>query len=824
MANQKSESSAGTKVRQLFTNVRSNWNEAPKGRYMPYKEIVGYAGGGIGVKFLAVMATNMILSSTNVLIGNTIGVKPIDMYILYLISVLVNIPLSGVRANIIDNTRSKEGKYRPYIVKMGIPSAVITILFVWFPYNQFGALFGTGTIFGREKSYVVTCAVVLILNFAQMFFYYFFSEAYDNLLHVLSPNTQERADVATIKGVVYSLAPSILNLIMPIFAQIFTNNNMYDIRLYRYIYPPLSILSVILSIVVYVSTKEKIVQAKTHVIQIKFTDSLREVLRNKYFWVISMATWLGFLESAMTVVLQWLYNYGGICNGTAYSLITLVCQNAGLVGMLLAPFCIRKWGKRFVLIATNVMNIVFIGLMFPIVRIIDMTGTSTNPLKTWMPLILLVLCFWMNNLMNAFAQILTPSINADIRDYQQYVSGERIDGMFSTITAIGGLVTVASSGIINFLYDKFGINEETAQAVMNNPDVMNRVMRNGTVVRDVIEASDSSSISYFALYDNDILQTLLCVLIVASIVGAIINVTPYFFYDLSELKQQGMVKVLKIRAFFEDFGNNALSDNDLVEVIEMIETANELINEEETPVTKDEIKAARAAKDKAALKKAKEDYRNAVNRNTQIKLAPFVIDEMNRFEKELGKKQISDAQMICSAGMDGLAAAELAELKNDLKTAKAMPKKTEDEKEIRKYRINFCRTRITAKKYFNKYYGSSKKFEKPDDTVLNELFNTEEDYDIQEDALYKQLFAAKENGDEQEIKRLNSQIKELKEKFRRLNKQINEEQNRRLSYTRSAKPLLDAEKLLRQAENYTHFEEIRERYEEAKRNLVSAEV
>lgn len=821
MANK--NSNLGVKVKQIFTDVRAHWNEAPEGRYMPYKEIVGYAGGGIGVKFLAVMATNMILSATNVLIGNTLGVQPIDMYILYLISVLVNIPLSGIRANIIDNTRSKEGKYRPYIVKMGIPSAIVTILFVWFPYNQFGALFGEGTIFGREKAYVVTCAVVLILNFIQMFFYYFFSEAYDNLIHVLSPNTQERADVSTIKGVVYSLAPSILSLAMPIFAQIFTNNNLYDIRLYRYIYPPLSILSVILSIVVYVNTKEKIVQAKTHVIQIKFMDSLREVLRNKYFWVIAMATWLGFLETSMTVILGWLYSYGGICSGTAYSIITLICQNAGLVGMLLAPFAIRKWGKRFVLISTNVMNIVFIALMLPVVRTIDMTGESTSALNTWIPLILLVVCFWMNNLMNAFMQILTPSVNADIRDYQQYITGERIDGMFSTITAVGGLITVASSGIVNLLYDKFGINEATAQQVMTDPEVMNKVLRNGTVVKDAIAASETASSAYFSLYDSNILQTVCGVLIIASIAGAFINVLPYFFYDLTELKQQGMVKVLKIRAFFEDFGNNALSDSDLVEVIDMVETANELINEKETPVTKDEIKAARAAKDKEAVKQAKDNYKKAVNRNQEIKLAPFVVNEMNRFESELGKIQVSDATMIYNAGLNGLASAELKDLKADLKEAKKLSGKTNEEKELRKYKINFCRTRITAKKYFDKYYGASKPFETPDDTSLNELYNKEARYDEKEDALYKKLFEAKENKNKEEVRALNHQIKELKEKFKKLNKQINEEQNHRLSYTRSAKPLLDAQKLLRQAENYTHFEEIKERYEEAKRNLVLTE-
>lgn len=808
-----------TKIKGVLSNLKLHWNEAPEGRYMSFKEIVGYSAGGIGVKFLAVMAVNMILSSTNVLIGNTLGVKPIDMYILYVISVLVNIPLSGVRANIIDNTRSKKGKYRPYIVSMGIPSAIITTLFVWFPYSQFGKLFGEGTVFGREKAYVVTCAVILILNFAQQFVYYFFSESYDNLLHVLSPNTQERTDVATIKGVVYSLAPSILGLIMPIFAQLFTNNNMYDIRLYRYIYPPLSVLSVILCIVVYVNTKEKIVQAKTHVIQIKFMDSLREVMRNKYFWIIAMATWMGFLETAVSVVLQWLYNYGGICNGASYSLITLVCQNAGLVGMLIAPFLIRKWGKRVVLIFSNVMNIVFIALMLPVIQIIDMTGTSTSFLQTYFPLILLVICFWMNNLMNAFAQILTPTINADIRDYQQYVSGERIDGMFSTITAFGGIITVATSGIINFLYDKFGINEQTASTVMNNPEVMNKVMRNGSVVKDVINDAinaGSADISYFALYDSSVLQTMLRVLIFASILGAVINVIPYFFYDLTELKQQGMVKVLKIRAFFEDFGNGNLSDSSLVEVVEMIESANELINEEECSITKDEIKEARRTKDKEAIKQAKHNRKVQFERNKEIKLAPFVINEMKRFESILGKSQIEDAKMICNDGIDGLIKANLAELKYSLANAKKLPKNSEEEKEFRKYKINFCRTRITAKKYYNKYYGASKKFEIPDDTLIHSLYKKEDELNIKEDALYKKLNEAQVNKDKKQIAVIKNDLKVLKQEFTVLNKKIDAEQDNRLAYTRSAKPLLDAQKLLNQAENYTHFDEIKKRYYEVK--------
>lgn len=799
-----------SKIGKLIANIRLHWNKPAKGNYMPYKEVLAYAGGGIGVKFLAVMATNMILSTTNVLIGNTIGIAPLDMYVLYVLSVLSNIPLSGIRANIIDNTRSKEGKYRPYIVKTGIPSAIITILFVWFPYDKLESIVGSGMIFGKEKAYVATCVVVLLLNFGQQFFYNFFYEAYDNLLHVLSPNSQERTDVASIKGVVYSFAPSILGLVMPLGAQLFTNDNMYDIRLYRYIYPPLCILSIGLCIVIYANTKEKIVQAKTHVIQIKFMDSMREVIRNKYFWIIALAGWLGFLESAVNTMLQWLYNYGGICTGAQYSLITLFCQNAGLVGMLLAPICIRKWGKRGVLIMTNVFNVVFILLMYPFINV----------------LFILVFCFWMNALMNAFAQILTPTIQADIRDYQQYVSGERIDGMFSTITAIGGIVTLATSSVLPMIYEKFGINEVVARSVMNNPEVMNRVLDNGAVVGDVINkaiANGSANISYFSLYDPDILSSMLRILIIVSALGALINVIPYFFYDLTELKQQGIIKVLKIRAFFEDYGNNTLSDRDLVEVIEMVKTANELSDEQVKPLSKADIKAARKAKNKEALAEAKKIYKQERTRNTEIQLAPFVIKELNRFDGELGKLQLANAQKIAAMGLQGLETVSIAELKEELRKAKGLPKGTEEEKEIRQYSINFSRTRLTARKYQKEYYEGKDPIKVPDDTAINELFRMEEVYSEQEDELYKALYKAKEDKDKAKIKELNTELKALKNNIKKLNKDIRDEQNKRVFYNRSAKPWVDAVKLLKQAENYSHFSEIEKLYEDAKNRIEALE-
>ena len=238
---------------------------------MNFKEIASYAFGGIGFYLIVTMGYTCLLGSTNVFVTGTIGISPTDMYIMYVIAVLSGIPLTALRADIIDNTRNKAGKYRPYILRMGIPSALLLIGMVWFPYDKLALIFGTSPVIGTKTAdYIAKCAVVLIFNLLLQFFYYFYYDAYENLIHVLSPNSQERADVASIKSIIYSLGPSVVNLIMPIIAQNVFHPNQTDVRVYRLVFPILSVLGIALLTLVYAKTQEKIIQAKTHFVRIKF--------------------------------------------------------------------------------------------------------------------------------------------------------------------------------------------------------------------------------------------------------------------------------------------------------------------------------------------------------------------------------------------------------------------------------------------------------------------------------------------------------------------------------------------------------------------------
>lgn len=759
------------KIGSLIDNVRYYWNDPPKGKYMNFKEIAAYAVGGIGSYFIISMGMALLVSTTNMIVGGAIGIAPMDMYVLYLIATLANIPLTAIRANKVDNTRGKGGKYRPYLISMGIPSAIIAIVYVWFPYNALYSIF-TQPMLGKDGGYIAKCVVVLLLNLGLQYYFNFFNDAYTNLIHVLSPNTQERTDVLAIKSVVYSLAPSIMNIVLPIIAQVAANNNLYDIKVYRISYPIFAIIGMLLTVVVYANTKEKIVQAKTHTIQISFIDSFKAVAKNKYFWIIALAGWIGFLESAYGNILTWSFNYGHTCNGAQFAIIQTLIGNASLWGMLLAPICIRKWGKKNVLVGVNLGNVVCILAM-----IIDMRNI-------WW----LFICVYFNWLVGAFEQITTPAIQADIRDYQQYRSGERIDGMFATVLTIGNLVTLLTSSVLPMVYEKYGVYEGNGYASSF----------------DILDVNTG---------DPNLLYKLMTVLIIMAAVGAFLNTVPYFFYDFNEKKQKSVIRVLKIRSLFEDYGNNALDNHKIVEAIDLVEKSRKMAAETPKTVTKEMYKNI---SDKKQRKAAKKEYKEALNFNEEIEISKFVCAELDKFKSENYIYQVKVYSEILENGLAGIVNANEADLRREIALAKAMPKNTQDEKEHRSFCIELAKKKLSAKKAFDKNYHSLDEFVEPDMAELTEIFDREDELDAQIFELNTKKTQLRKSGDNESGAKINSLLKNITAKRRELQKAEKAKMDEFAKFNRAAKPYIDARKLLLQQENYSHFEEIAALYDEAK--------
>lgn len=754
------------KVSTTWNNVVLHWKTPALGKYVSYKEIIAYGVGGMGVQFVMFFCSLIALSATSFLVGNTIGIKPMHLQYMAVASTIIGFGITIGRSYIIDSARFKSGKFRPWLAITGIPTVIIAVVFVWLPYE---------TMSYMQK----VIAVFLCYNLLQCF-YPFFQQAYTDLANVISPNSHERTDIVSVSSIIYSMAPSLTGLFVPMLSTL--TGGLNSITTYRIIHPIVAIVGLLLSYIAYAGTRERIIVAESHVTQFKFSDAFRAVAKNKYFWITSLAGWLGFLEGAVDVIVGWTFIYAYPDRMGLYGVATTLIGNAALWAMLICPIAIRVLGKRNLLIWCNVTNVVLIGLLYPLYNNIPA----------------LIILYYLNRFVNSFAIVYTPGINADMRDYQQYFTGERIDGMFGAVGIIGSFIGMFTGMVLPTIYQMLGLED--------NYDVL-----------------------CVASFREDMFD----VLIIAAAIGAALNFVPYLFYDLTETKQRGIVKVLKIRAMFEDYGNGILRDESIVEAIDIIDEANLLYKDRTLMTTKDDIKKAerlpartpeekefkkneikrlkaaykefntqnrgikkdrinqakampkstdaeKAAR-KAAIKAAKKENRELNKLNADISVCDFIIDEMNKYNTLRIQKQVERSRALEAAGYAGI----FNYSKEDMAEAKALPKSTHEEREIRSDAITHARALKNARKAMIKFYGSPENIVEPSDDAFKAA-----------EALPDDTFA--------------HQL----EKKRTVKKLVNEKSK----YIRSVKPLLDARRQLTEKENYAHLDDIRARYADAKAN------
>ena len=754
------------KVSTTWNNVVLHWKTPALGKYVSYKEIIAYGIGGMGVQFVMFFCSLIALPATSFLVGNTIGIKPMHLQYMAVASTIIGFGITIGRSYIIDSARFKSGKFRPWLAITGIPTVIIAVVFVWLPYE---------TMSYMQK----VIAVFLCYNLLQCF-YPFFQQAYTDLANVISPNSHERTDIVSVSSIIYSMAPSLTGLFVPMLSTL--TGGLNSITTYRIIHPLVAVVGLLLSYVAYAGTRERIIVAESHVTQFKFSDAFRAVAKNKYFWITSLAGWLGFLEGAVGVIIGWTFIYAYPDRMGLYGVATTLIGNAALWAMLICPIAIRVLGKRNLLIWCNITNVVLIGLLYPLYN----------------NLVALIILYYLNGFVNSFAIVYNPGINADMRDYQQYFTGERIDGMFGAVGIIGSFIGMFTGMVLPTIYQMLGLEDNY----------------------DVLEV---------ASFREDMFD----VLIIAAVIGAALNFVPYLFYDLTETKQRGIVKVLKIRAMFEDYGNGILRDESIVEAIDIIDEANLLYKDRTLMTTKDDIKKAerlpartpeekefkkneikrlkaaykefntqnrgikkdrinqakampkstdaeKAAR-KAAIKAAKKENRELNKLNADISVCDFIIDEMNKYDTLRIKKQVERSIALDRAGYAGI----FNYSKEDMAEAKALPKSTHEEREIRSDAITRARALKNARKAMIKFYGSPENIVEPSDDAFKAA-----------EALPDDTFA--------------HQL----EKKRTVKKLVNEKSK----YIRSVKPLLDARRQLTEKENYAHLDDIRARYADAKAN------
>ncbi len=693
-----SKASVLQKAKDTVKTAKEYWNVPPKGNYISYKEIAGLSGAGFGVNWTTLLASTIGLNASNFLVGASIGLKPMDLQIMLTVANLIGIPIGIFRSWYYDNHNLKGGKFLPFIKRTALPIVLISTAFVWLPYENF--------------EYTTKAVVVWLMYFLLNMFLSFYNESYTYFQQIITPNAQERATVMSISQVVYSLAPTLSNLFIPLIAGYTWGLN--NIWTYRIIYPIFTVIGFIIGAIFFRHVKERLILPKKKLEPVRMFDAIREVAKNKYYWIIQSAGWVVFLESGYGVVLGWSFVYAH--NGeyqASLGIANTVIGNAALWSMLLAPIAIKAMGKRNLLITANSINIVVLLVLYFVYE----------------NLILICILWYFNTFINTFWNIVQHNISADMRDYHQWKTGVRVDGLFGPLGMIGTVIGFFTGMVYPAIYEKMGLLDD-----------------------------------YNVLYDDTIRNNLFEVLILCSALGALLNLIPFCFYDLTENKHKAYVDVLKIRAMFENYSLGLLEDNELMESMETILQAKELYGKEKITIDK--------SLDKAAKKEIKET-------NLAIERAAIIMEDLKKFSTEAGFARLSQAKKDLANGC--LYYYENAS--EELQNAKALPKNTKLEKEIRSDAIKLAKIKKESAALIRKY--GIENISAPDESVKEEIQNRETANFLES------------------IKARNELRKYLKAES---------------VYLRVIKPFKDAENLIQQAENYTHYEELEEKYHSIKVN------
>lgn len=480
----------------IISEVRTHWNTPAKKKYVSYKEMAAYGLGGMGVQFIACTIGLIALNASSMLVGASIGIKIVDMQTINVITTLLGIITAPTRAMIFDNTKSKMGKFRPYLLYMGLPSALLYMLFVYMPYENMDY---TGKFI----------AVLVIYNLIQ-FCSPFYVTAYNSMPQVMSPDTNERSWIIQISSCIYSFAPTIINFLMPLIGP------LDKIGTYRISAPFFCITGLVMGMFCVFGTKEKVIVPKRYVPKVGFIDGMKKVFKNKYFWIIYGSQWLAFFTAGYAYLFQWIFYYG-MNNPGLFSILTVVRGCAYIPGMWLAAPIINKFGKKNVCLFSMAAQTVCIAAM----------------LLCFDNFVLAFLMLFLKEAFSAVSVIYTPAMKADVIDYQQFKTNDRLEGFIEQIGGLmGGLIGLGTGYIIPYIL--------SLQGLTNN-------------FEDLYQES----------FRNPLVQSML----ILSIIGMIMSAVPFLFYNLSETKRGGMIKVLKLRALISDYVNGDANEENLVETV-----------------------------------------------------------------------------------------------------------------------------------------------------------------------------------------------------------------------------------------------------------------
>lgn len=343
----------------------------------------------------------------------------------------VNDPIMGV---IVDKTRSKMGKMRPYLLWASIPYAICTIVM----FINFRTFSMTGKIVFMYVSYILFSTVGTAVEVPLQ-----------GLPAVVSPNIDERTKIISISRILGSIGEQSA-LVLISLGLIVTHDN-YEAT-YTGTAVIIGVIAPIFMVISALVLKERI--EPTNEIP-KWSEGFKYLFKNKPFLFLICANLLTFFRNLVSAAIMYVvcYIYG---NGSLQIAFALPGAIASMIGMLFAPKLKRHFNaKQLFIIATIWHSVCLTGVYF--------VGMNV-------PWYLIAVLMFFTMLPVGVLNVVPHLMAADTIDYWEHKTGQRQEGITYSLM---GLRSKVSSGLkdyfLTFLLGYFLFSQPLGFVEGHNP-------------------------------------------------------------------------------------------------------------------------------------------------------------------------------------------------------------------------------------------------------------------------------------------------------------------------------------------------------------------
>uniref|UniRef100_UPI003FEEC839 MFS transporter n=1 Tax=Candidatus Fimivicinus sp. TaxID=3056640 RepID=UPI003FEEC839 len=344
-----------------------------------------------------------------------------------------NDPIMGM---IVDRTRTKWGKMRPYLLFSPVPIAITTVLLFWAPG------------FASDGAKIAYAAVTYIL-WGVMFTIQ--DVPFWGLSAVITPNEQERTSflsTARLGSTFGGILPSLLIPVLRNSTLGLKNGYLVGATIF-------ALLGAALSSLAFFNTKERVEQSEK-------TPSLKEsvqmVAKNKVLLIVIMAAILGSTMVIANISADYISNYlilqngnnGFVPKGTVLTTLTIAIGVGMVPAMAVFPLLRKKFSLKQIYIGSSLFGVVAHMACYLI-----FVGNVEH-----INLYLLWVCLFFMGFPLGIYNVITYALIADSVDYIEWKTGKRSEGVCFAFQTFLSKVTAGIAGVATgIVLDKGGYIE-----------------------------------------------------------------------------------------------------------------------------------------------------------------------------------------------------------------------------------------------------------------------------------------------------------------------------------------------------------------------------